>query len=130
MSNTAIVEKFIKALGAGDAEAGLPLLAPNVQVSEPAGLPAGGEYDGVEAFLGFFAKVAADYDVDIHHVRVIDGDDIAIALIELTWTSHATGRKLDTKFVEVYTTSDDKITSISVYPKDTRALYELTLATP
>ncbi|HEX4557737.1 MAG TPA: nuclear transport factor 2 family protein [Mycobacterium sp.] len=130
MSNTAIVEKFVKALGAGDAETGLPLLDPNVQVSEPAGLPAGGEYDGLEAFLGFFAQVAATYDVKIHDVRVIDGGDVALALIDLSWTSIATGKTLETQFVEVYTTSEDKITSISVFPKDTRALYELTVPTP
>jgi ketosteroid isomerase-like protein len=129
MSNTAIVEQFVKALGAGDAETGLPLLAPNVQVSEPAGLPMGGEYDGLEAFLGFFAQVADTYDVKIHDVNVIDGGDIAIALIDLTWTSLATTKKLDTQFVEIYTTNEDKITSISVFPKDTRALYELTLPT-
>jgi ketosteroid isomerase-like protein len=129
MSDVAIVERFVKALGAGDAEVGLPLLDPHVQVSEPAGLPAGGEYDGLEAFLGFFAQVAVTYDVKIHDVRVVDGGDIAVALIDLTWTSLATGKSLDTEFVEVYTTSEDKITSISVFPKDTRALYELTLQT-
>lgn len=130
MSNVAIVEKFVKALGAGDAETGLPLLDADVRVSEPAGLPMGGEYDGVEAFLGFFAGIAATYDVKIHDVRVIDGGDIAVALIDLTWRALATSKTLDTQFVEVYTTSADKITSISVFPKDTHALYELTIPTP
>lgn len=129
MSNTAVVEQFIKALGDGDAEVGLSLLDPKVQVSEPAGLPIGGEYDGLEAFIGFFAQVATTYDVKIHDVKVIDGGDIAIAVINLTFTSLATTLKLDTQFVEIYTTDADKITSISVFPKDTRALYELTLPT-
>jgi ketosteroid isomerase-like protein len=129
MSNIAIVEQFVKALGAGDAEAGLSLLDPQVQVSEPAGLPIGGEYDGLEAFIGFFAQVATTYDVKIHDVRVIDGGDIAIALIDLTFTSLATSLKLNTQFVEIYTTDKDKITSISVFPKDTRALYELAFPT-
>lgn len=129
MANTAIIEQFVRALGAGDAETGIPLLSPDVQVSEPAGLPVGGEYDGLEAFLGFFAQVAQTYDVKIHDVRVIDGGDVAVSMMNMTFTSLATSRTLDTQYVEVYTTDNDKITSISVFPKDTRALYELTLPT-
>jgi ketosteroid isomerase-like protein len=127
VSNIAVVERFINALGAGDAEAGLALLDPNVQVSEPAGLPLGGEYDGLEAFLGFLQQVAATYEVKIHNIKVMDGGDLAVALIDITWTSIATGASLDTQFCELYTVSADKITAISVFPKDTRALYELTI---
>jgi ketosteroid isomerase-like protein len=51
-----------------------------------------------------------------------------VALIDTTWTSVATGARLVTQFCELYTVEDGKITALSVFPKDTRALYELTVA--
>ena len=97
-----------------------------MQVSEPASLPIGGEYAGKAAFVGFLGKVADTYDVKIHRAKVIDAGDVAVAHLDLTWTAHSTGASLDTQFCELYTVDADKITSINVFPKDTKALYDLT----
>ena len=106
----------------------LDQLHDDVQVSEPAGLPIGGEYSGKAAFVGFLGKVAATYDVKIHRAKVMDAGELAVAHLDLTWTAHSTGASLDTQFCELYTVDGDKITSINVFPKDTKALYELTAA--
>jgi ketosteroid isomerase-like protein len=128
MANVAVVETFITALGLGDAEAALGQLHDDVQVSEPASLPIGGEYAGKAAFVGFLGKVAATYDVKIHRAEVMDAGDMALAHLHLTWTAHSTGASLDTQFCELYAIDGDKITSINVFPKDTKALYDLTAA--
>jgi ketosteroid isomerase-like protein len=126
MANVAVVQAFITALSSGDAEMALGQLHDDVQVSEPASLPIGGEYAGKAAFVGFLGKVSDTYDVKIHRAKVIDAGDVAVAHLDLTWTAHSTGASLDTQFCELYTVDADKITSINVFPKDTKALYDLT----
>jgi ketosteroid isomerase-like protein len=128
MSDVAVVQTFLDAFGSGDVATALRVLHENVQVSEPAGLPTGGEYDGREAFVGFLEKTGATYGVEIHDVTLRDGGDVTVAVVDTTWTSVATGARLETQFCELYTVADGKITALSVFPKDTRALYELTVA--
>ena len=128
MANVAVVDAFIAALGAGDAEGALARLHDDVRVSEPAGLPMGGEYATKAGFVDFLGKVAAIYDVKVHRATVRDAGDVAVAHIDLTWTAHATGASVDTQFCELYTVDGDKIAAIDVFPKDTRVLHELTLA--
>lgn len=69
MTNVAVVQAFITALGSGDAETALGQLHDDVQVSEPASLAIGGEYAGNAGFVGFLAKVAATDDVKIHRAK-------------------------------------------------------------
>ena len=128
MANVAVVQAFITACSSGDAETALGQLHDDVRVSEPASLPIGGEYAGKAAFVGFLGKVAATYDVKIHQAKVMDAGDMVVAHLDLTWTAHSTGASLNTQFCELYTVDGDKITSINVYPKDTKALCELTVA--
>ena len=63
MANVAVVQAFITAFGSGDAETVLGQLHDDVQVSEPASLPIGGQYAGKTAFVGILAKVAATYEL-------------------------------------------------------------------
>jgi ketosteroid isomerase-like protein len=128
MANVAVVDAFIAALGSGDAEGALGQLRDDVRLSEPAGLPMGGEYVSKAGFVDFLGKVAATYDVKIHRATVRDAGDVAVAHVDLTWTAHATGASVDTQFCELYTVDGDKIATIDVFPKDTRVLYELTQA--
>jgi ketosteroid isomerase-like protein len=129
MTRVAVVQTFIDAFAAGDAQTALAQLHDDVRVSEPAGLPMGGEYASKSEFIGFLSKAAATYDVAIHRADVNDAGDVALARLHMTWTARATGASLDTELCELYTVTDDKISAINVFPKDTRALYELTIAT-
>jgi hypothetical protein len=63
MANVAVVQAFITAFGPGDAQTALGQLHDDVQVSEPASLPIGGEYAGKAALVGFLAEVAATYEL-------------------------------------------------------------------
>jgi hypothetical protein len=50
MANVTVVQAFITAFGSGDAQMALGQLHDDVQVSEPASLPIGGEYAGKAAY--------------------------------------------------------------------------------
>ena len=63
MANVAVVQAFITTFGSGDAQTAPGQLHDDVQVSEPASLPIGGEYAGKAAFVGFLGKVAATYEL-------------------------------------------------------------------
>jgi len=127
MSNVSVVEAFINAIRCGDVETALNQLDEDVHVSEPARMPLGlgGDYNGKRSFIGFLHNIAAVYDVKVRGMKVIDGDDLAVALVDLTWTAHSTGASLETQFCELYTVSAGKITGINVFPKDTAALHEI-----
>jgi ketosteroid isomerase-like protein len=103
MANVAVVQAFITAFGIGDAQTALGQLHDDVQVSEPASLPIGGEYAGKAAFVGFLDEVAATYDVKIHRAKVMGAGDMAVARLDLTRTAHSTGASLDTQFCELHT---------------------------
>ena len=79
MANVTVVQAFITAFGSGDAQTAPGQLHDDVQVSEPASLPIGGQYAGKTAFVGFLAKVAATYELtrrwqqDHLHQRLPEG---------------------------------------------------------
>jgi ketosteroid isomerase-like protein len=125
MSDSTVVQAFLDGFRAGDIETALSVLHDDLHVSEPAGLPTGGEYRGKAAFVGFLQHVASLYEVELRGAKLIDGGDVTVAVIDATWTGRETGRQLVTQFVELYTVVDGLVTAINVFPKDTRALYEL-----
>jgi ketosteroid isomerase-like protein len=84
MANVAVVQAFITAFGSGDAETALGQLHDDVQVSEPASLPIGGEYAGKAAFVGFLAGVAT-YDAKTHRAKVMGAGDMAVELYTRRW---------------------------------------------
>lgn len=127
MSDTAPVEAFFRHIQQGDAGAAIALLHEDVAVSEPAGLEHGGEHRGKAAFVAVMGTITRNYRVELKDFRTIDGGDVTVAIIDGQWTSTATGRSLDIRFCELYTTADGLITGVEVFPKDTRSLHELTL---
>jgi uncharacterized protein len=128
LSDTAVVQSFLGSYQRKDPGAAIALIDPDISVSEPDGLIYGGEHHGRDAFIAdVLQSIAEHYEVDIKQFRTVDATDVTIAIIDARWTSTATGRSLDTRFCEIYTTRNGLITSIEVIPKDSRALYELTL---
>jgi ketosteroid isomerase-like protein len=128
MDGTAVVEEFLRLMGHGQASCALGLVSDDVTVSEPEGLPHGGEYRGKKAFVEVLRALAANYRLDVADVRVINGGSVIVAMADVQWTSVSTGRSLDTRLCELYTVADGLITSIEVFPKDTRMLHQLTIA--
>lgn len=127
MSNATVVSAFFERLGAGDVPGALALMHDQVRLTEPDGLPTGGEYVGRDGFVSFLEKTRSVYEATIHAQKVSDAGDVTLVEFDATFTSRATGAHVDTRIVELYTVVDGLITHIDVYPKDSRAMYEITL---
>lgn len=128
MSDTTVVDAFFDRLGAGDVPGALSLMHDDVRLLEPAGLPTGGEYVGKDGFVSFLEKTRSVYQPTIHARKLSDAGDVTLAEFDVTFTSRATDAHVDTRIVELYTVVDGLITRIDVFPKDSRAMYEITLS--
>ena len=127
MTETSPVRVFLDSMNAGNIPAALAVLSDELVVCEPEGLLYGGRYVGKQAFLGMFEIVSKHYTVDITRVDLVPAGDDTLAKVEVTYTSVATGRKLPTRALELYSVADGVITGIDVFPLDTRALYDITV---
>lgn len=127
MSDTTVVATFFDRLGAGDVPGALSLMHDDVRLLEPAGLPTGGEYVGKDGFLSFAEKTRSVYRPTVHARKLSDAGDVTLVEFDVTFTSCVSDTHVDTRVVELYTVVDGLITRIDVYPKDTRAMYELAL---
>jgi ketosteroid isomerase-like protein len=119
----AVVEKLIEALSVIDAERLQALIATDVEVIEPAGLPYGGVYHGAEAFFTeLLPALAGPFELGVSEAKVFDGGDKAAANMIVSYTSRRTGEAIHMPYVEVYSVADGLITKIDVYPQDVSAL--------
>jgi ketosteroid isomerase-like protein len=124
---TAVVTSFFQALRAGDLDAAFQCFHPDSEIDEPEGLPYGGRYRGPEGVMRLVTAISQDYDFEIGEtdIRPI-GPDEALGILEATFISKSTGKRVHTKVVELYRFTDGLISFADIFPKDTRALYELT----
>lgn len=129
MSDTTVVAALFDRLADGDVPGALSVMHDEVRLTEPAGLPTGGEYVGKDAFASFLEKTHSVYRATIHAQKLSDAGDVTLVEFDATFTSRETGASVDTRIVELHTVVDGLITHIDVYPQDTRAMYEITLAT-
>ena len=127
MSDSGPVHEFATAIQNDDNERAMATLSPDIRISEPEGLLYGGEYVGIDACLRLFGVIFENYRPEILSFRTVDAGDVTILLANARWTSTRTERSTDMKFCEIYTTEDGLITSIEVFPKDSRKLHELAL---
>jgi hypothetical protein len=56
---------------------------------------------------------------------VSDGGDCAVARMQLTFTNRSSGRVVIMPSVELYRTSDGKVTELDIYYKSTSAIADL-----
>jgi ketosteroid isomerase-like protein len=126
-SRVSVVEAFFEQLRAGDLPGVLKYCHPEVELIEPAGLPYGTTYHGHDGLGQLVAAVAELYEFEIHSVEAHDWGDKTVGYLEATFVSRTTGKRLDTHVVEIYTFTDGLLSSVEIFPQDTRAIYELTL---
>lgn len=123
-----VVEAFFRAIADGDPKACFAVVHPEVRVREPEGLPYGGEYRGRDGLADLSRRVMARFDLVIHGWEVSGASPRVLAVVDVTFTCRATGRGLRTSVVEIYEVRDGMLLCGDIYPKDTRAIHELTLA--
>ncbi len=124
MDKVGVVKGFYEAFVAGDLAGCIARLHSDLVVDEPSGLPYGGYYEGVEGFQKLVAAMLADYELALVEWSVHDAGDFVAGRLLGRFTSRATGRSLDMPVVEHCYVTDDRISRIDVFYKDTRAFVD------
>jgi ketosteroid isomerase-like protein len=120
-----VTEQFLKAFAARDIEGVFALLHPEVVVHEGAGLPYAGEYVGAAGLQDLVGKIMTPMEMTLDSYQVSDGGDCAISRLEMTFTSRASGKVVKMPGVEIYNTTDGKVSRIDVYYKSTSEIADL-----
>ena len=118
-------EQFLKAYASGDIETVFAMLDPEVVVHEGAGLPYAGEYVGPGGLQDLVGKIMTPFEMAVDSYQVSDGGDCAVARLQMTFTNRTSGRTVTMPGVELYNTSDGKVSKIDVYYKSTTEIAEL-----
>jgi ketosteroid isomerase-like protein len=124
--NTAIVERFFAAVLGGDVPALNELVSPDCVVHEPADLPYGGEYKGVEGLLAMFGAIGQGYEFAVNSAETMDvpGGRVVVR-IDATFTSRRSGRTCAFPIAEIYTLAGGQIVDVDVFYKEPAAIRAL-----
>src|SRR3954468_7782699 len=120
-----VTEQFLKAFAAGDIEGVFALLHPEVVIHEGAGLPYAGEYVGAAGLQDLVGKIMTPMEMTLDSFQVSDGGDCAVARLMMTFTSRTSGKVVTMPGVEIYNTTDGKVSKIDVYYKSTSEIADL-----
>jgi len=124
MDDLAVVKGFYEAFIAGDLAGCIERLDPDLEIDEPAGLPYGGHYQGIEAFQQLAGAMLAGYEFTLLEWSVHDAGEFVVGRLLGRFTSRANGRSLEMPVVEHSHLTDGRISRIDVYYKDTRAFVD------
>ena len=113
VDNRVIVETAYAHFAAGDIEAFLALLDPNVTWVDAEGYPYAGTHVGPDGVVeGVIARIGAEWDdyAVVPNTYVADGDRV-VALGTYRGTYKATGRSVEVAFAHVWQFADGKVVS-------------------
>jgi ketosteroid isomerase-like protein len=118
-SNRALVTSMYEAAKRGDLDTFVAALSPDVVVIEPAFLPYGGTYRGVEAFLSLFADLAATFHIAGLNVdRIIADGDVVLGFLRMPLANQESVLGV----IEQSTLRDGKVTEMRIFVHDLGAL--------
>ena len=121
------LEDFFAAFRAADMPAMRSLLAPDFVIHEAEGLPYGGTYRGEAGWSELLQRIAATWESLVPTVRYLLGDGRHFAvLMDLTLTSRATGRTIETSILESWTVEGGRIREVRPFYWDTSAVAAVT----
>jgi ketosteroid isomerase-like protein len=120
----ATVERFYDVVLRGDLDSASGLLDENVVVHEPAGLPYGGEFQGIAGW-----RKVTEHEISLMETelltpllfRDVDGETVLLT-VKVRFTSRTTGRSAETDAVELLKVRDGRLTVIDVYYRDPGAV--------
>jgi hypothetical protein len=101
------------------------LLADELVVHEPPGLPYGGEYHGPDGFFELFGKITGSLDLRVKEHALREAGDIAVTHAVMTFTLHASGQSVETSVCELATVRGGQIVDLDIYYKDPGAVATL-----
>ena len=110
--------RFVDALFAGDWDTMATLVHPDFELREPAALPYGGIYQGIEGFKQCWEAIQrAHQTTHLDTLAAYLAAEPDRIVVELDWrgTVHATGEHAASKVMEQFEFRDGKITVIALY---------------
>ena len=114
-ANLAILERFVTAVFAGDAETILSLCDPDFMLEEGSGLSFAGTYPGGEGFLRFFGIFNQTLEIGhMETLRIYTSQDpnYVISEMELRARVRATGKPFETTMLERWHFRGGKVLSV------------------
>jgi hypothetical protein len=108
--NAEVIQGAYDAFAKGDIPAVLGAFDPNIEWTEPHGLPYAGTYNGPDAVLqGVFMKIGTEWDgFTVVPSELVDGGDTVVALGTLSGTYKATGKAVRVPFAHLWKLRDGK----------------------
>jgi uncharacterized protein len=124
-SSGAIAARLLDAFAAADFETALRIIHPRCVVHEPDAVPYAGDWPGRDGFGRLAAAMADLFEVSFRQRAIIHDGEVAVMRANVTFTSRATGRAVDTSVVEVYRVEEGLIVEVDVYYKNPEAIRTL-----
>jgi ketosteroid isomerase-like protein len=124
-SSGAIAARLLDAFAAADLETALGTIHPRCVVHEPDAVPYAGEWRGRDGFGRLAAAMADLFEVSFRQRAIIHEGDVAVMRANVTFTSRATGRAVDTSVVEVCRVEEGLVVEADVYYKNPEAIRTL-----
>ena len=127
MSHRDLSERFLAALAIGDFDTLGTLLAPGFVVHEPAGLPYGGDYAGVEGWRTLSKAIVATWAGFRITAKEFCGEteDSLVVRLFVQGRARKSGAPFETSVLELWKFRDGLLAEITPYYWDTQALAAL-----
>jgi hypothetical protein len=119
-----IVTELAHHFQAGDAEAALRLIHPDIRIEQPASLPHGGWHSGHEGVATMGAIFASFWMRSIGNPRILGCGETVVQVTTQTWTARASGRSATVDVVELFSFSAGLVSEIRVFQQDTHLLID------
>jgi ketosteroid isomerase-like protein len=118
----AIVTELARRFAAGDGAGAAALFHPRIRIEQPASLPHGGWYEGLDGMAEMGATFGRYWTRAICDPRFIGDGDCVAALTTQKWTAKSTGRCATVDVVELFAFRDGLVAEIRVFQQDTAVL--------
>jgi uncharacterized protein len=108
-ANVEVVRRLYEALAAADFATVLAITDPDIEISQTAELPWGGEYRGHDGLAEFAGKLTNSISSAVTHHSMFPAGDRVVQVGKTSGTVNETGARFDIDEVHVHTLRDGKI---------------------
>ena len=102
-----------------------PLVADDIVLEIPRGLPFGGTYRGWDGYRAALAALDFFAELDFGSLEFIASDDKVLVVAQLTGRIAENGRSVSQPYAAVWELEDGKVTKITAFYYDTKEIADL-----
>ena len=119
------IRQFYRFIESGRFDEAIGMLAEDVVIREPADLPYGGEYHGIDGIRELMGRIGAVAELGSDRVEVLDASNPIVVRLVSRITSRRTGEAVVVDVVELYRVRDGRIAEMDIYYKTPSAVAAL-----